>query len=189
MVIAVLQNFDALGIDRPRIVMQDEREDILRSDRNSRKILNFGHTLAHALEKVTNYKRFKHGEAVGLGVLFAGELSKRLDILDANELNLLNGVLRRVGQLPDTGNISLEKVFESFAFDKKVVGKSLQWILLEKIGQPVIVENTDIATSIVKETLEKVLRDKSAPKNLQREDFVNEKYRNKKQQKNTSTVV
>src|SRR4029078_3615976 len=52
------------------IVAGDETEDVARTDPKSRKILNFGHTLAHALEKVTNYRYFKHGEAVGWGILF-----------------------------------------------------------------------------------------------------------------------
>jgi 3-dehydroquinate synthase len=139
------------------VVMQDEKENIERSDGKSRKILNFGHTLAHALEKVTDYKHFKHGEAVGYGILFAAELSKRLEILDKNELKLLYDVLHRAGKLPDTRNISLKKVLEAFSFDKKVVGKSLQWILLEEIGKPVIIENKDISPSIIHETLKKVL--------------------------------
>ncbi len=144
---------------KAKIVMQDEREAVERSDGKSRKILNFGHTLAHALEKVTDYKRFKHGEAVGYGIMFAAALSKKLEILDENELNLLNDVLYRVGKLPDAQNINLEKVSEAFAFDKKIAGNSLQWILLEKIGKPVIVENKDISTSTIYETLKKVLHE------------------------------
>src|SRR5437588_719599 len=60
------------------IVMRDEREEIDRADARSRRILNFGHTAAHALEKVTGYRRFRHGEAVGYGMLVAGEISKSL---------------------------------------------------------------------------------------------------------------
>lgn len=103
---------------KAEIVQGDERENADRRDAKSRKILNFGHTLAHALEKATDYKYFKHGEAVGLGIRFAAELSKRLDILDENELNLLNDVLHRVGDLPDTQNISLDEILKAFAFDK-----------------------------------------------------------------------
>lgn len=160
--VAAVENLIAAQIAfKARIVMQDERESVERIDGKSRKILNFGHTLAHALEKITDYKRFKHGEAVGYGILFAAELSKKLEILDDNILNLLNDVLRRVGRLPDTRNINLEKVFEAFAFDKKTVGNSLQWILLKDIGKPLIVENKDIPSKIVHETLKKVLHDQS----------------------------
>jgi len=156
--VSALENLIAAEIAfKAQIVMQDEKENIDRSDGKSRKILNFGHTLAHALEKVTDYKRFKHGEAVGYGILFAAALSKKLEILDEYELNLLNDVLLRVGKLPDTRNISLEKVFEAFAFDKKTVGNSLQWILLRQIGDPVIIENKDISTSIIYETLKMIL--------------------------------
>src|SRR5439155_13101588 len=62
------------------IVAGDEREDIGRTDRRSRRILNFGHTTAHALEKLTGYRRFRHGEAVGYGILVAGEISKNVGI-------------------------------------------------------------------------------------------------------------
>ena len=143
---------------KAEIVRQDERENAARRDAKSRKILNFGHTLAHALEKVTGYKRFKHGEAVGYGILFAAELSKKLEILDGNKLNLLNDVLRRVGKLPDTGNINLQRVSETFAFDKKNIGAALQWILLEDIGKPVIFDGGDISPDAINETLAKVLR-------------------------------
>lgn len=144
---------------KAEIVMQDEREDASRMDAKSRKILNFGHTLAHALEKVTDYKYFKHGEAVGYGMLFAGELSKILDIFDENRLNLLNDVVHLSGVLPKTNNISKEKVFEAFAFDKKVVNNALQWILLEDIGKPFIRRNSEIPRSAIEQALKKILQE------------------------------
>ena len=143
---------------KAEIVLQDEREDVERRDGKSRKILNFGHTLAHALEKVTDYKFFKHGEAVGYGILFAAALSKKLEIFDENELKLLNDVLHRVGKLPDAQNINLEKVFEAFAFDKKNIGESLEWVLLEKIGQPKIIKNKDISPATIQRTLKEILQ-------------------------------
>ncbi|HSK70801.1 MAG TPA: hypothetical protein VK892_03830, partial [Pyrinomonadaceae bacterium] len=120
-------------------------------------ILNFGHTLAHALEKVTDYKYFKHGEAVGYGILFAAELAKELDIFDEDELILLNDVVNRAGKLPAIRNINFEEVIEAFRFDKKAIGDSLQWILPEKIGKPKIFQDKDIPTKILKTSLKKVL--------------------------------
>ncbi|MGI8638750.1 MAG: 3-dehydroquinate synthase [Pyrinomonadaceae bacterium] len=156
--LAELENLLAAQVAfKAEIVMQDERESAERTDAKSRKILNFGHTLAHALEKITDYKYFKHGEAVGYGILFAADLSKRLDIFNKNELELLNDVLHRIGKLPDTKNIEIEKVIEAFAFDKKAIGKSLQFILLEKIGKPVILQNKDIPASTIQKSLETVL--------------------------------
>ncbi len=62
------------------IVANDERESTSRSDAKSRRVLNFGHTTAHALETITNYRAFRHGEAVGYGMLVAGELSRNLGL-------------------------------------------------------------------------------------------------------------
>ena len=143
---------------KAEIVMNDEREAADRTDAKSRKILNFGHTLGHALEKVTDYKYFKHGEAVGCGILFAAELSKTLDILDENELNLLNDVFQNIGKLPDTKNIAIEKVIQAFSFDKKNIGKSLQWILLKRIGEPIILSNAEISQESLKKSLKKILQ-------------------------------
>jgi 3-dehydroquinate synthase len=142
---------------KTEIVTGDVREDARRTDNKSRKILNFGHTTAHALEQVTGYKQFKHGEAVGVGMRVAAEISKSAGIFSPDELNLLNGVLHRIGNPPDTRNISVEKVVEAFSFDKKTIENSLQWILLEKIGKPKIVRAEEIPKSIVKEALKKVL--------------------------------
>ncbi len=142
---------------KAEIVMGDEREDASRVDAKSRKILNFGHTLAHALEKVTDYKYFKHGEAVGYGILFAAELSKTLDILDKNRLKLLNDVVHLTGVLPKTNNISKKGVLKAFAFDKKVVNDSLQWILLKDIGKPFIRRNSEIPESAIEQALDKIL--------------------------------
>ncbi|HEX8288770.1 MAG TPA: 3-dehydroquinate synthase [Pyrinomonadaceae bacterium] len=142
---------------KAEIVQQDEKESSERSDGKSRKILNFGHTLGHALEKVTDYKYFKHGEAVGYGILFAAELSKTLDIFDENELKSLNDVMHRVGNLPRADEIAPNDLIQAFKYDKKTIGKSLQWILLEGIGKPVIVSDENIPNSAIQKTLEKVL--------------------------------
>ena len=162
--LANLENLLAAQVAfKAEIVMNDERESAERTDAKSRKILNFGHTLAHALEKVTDYKYFKHGEAVGYGILFAAELAKTLVILDEDELNLLNDVMQNVGALPDTQNIEIEKVTKAFSFDKKNIGQSLQWILLKEIGQPVIISNNDIPESSIQKVLHKVLKMSKCP--------------------------
>lgn len=157
--LAALENFLHAQIAfKAEIVMQDERENAARGDRKSRKILNFGHTTAHALERATDYKFFKHGEAVGYGIMVAAEISKSVGIFDKNELELLNGVLLSVGSLPDARNVSLELVFEAFASDKKKTDDALQWILLEAVGKPKIVSSKDIPERLVRQALIKVLK-------------------------------
>lgn len=143
---------------KAKIVYQDAKENTERSDTKSRKILNYGHTLAHALEKVTGYKYFKHGEAVGYGILFSAEIANKLDILDNNELELLGDVLHRVGKLPQIPKLSSEQIIEAIKFDKKSINNSLQWVLLERIGKPVILSDKEIPLSVIKKSLEKILK-------------------------------
>ncbi|MGI8670461.1 MAG: 3-dehydroquinate synthase [Aridibacter sp.] len=143
---------------KAEIVMQDEKESSARQDAKSRKILNFGHTTAHALEKVTDYKYFKHGEAVGYGILVAAEISKRLDICDENSVKFLNNVVGLLGKLPDAENIEIDKILQALIYDKKSIGNSIQWILLKAIGKPKILKSQDIPQSIIRESLIKVLK-------------------------------
>ena len=142
---------------KARIVRQDEREALDRSDAKSRKILNFGHTFGHALEKVTGFRRFRHGEAVGYGIVFAAELSKILELLGQDELEWLNDVVHRAGQLPPLNGIDAKEVLDAFQFDKKLIAESIQWILLEKIGRPVILSGTEVPSSAVKQAVGKIL--------------------------------
>jgi 3-dehydroquinate synthase len=109
----------------------------------SRKILNLGHTLAHAIEAATDHRGIRHGEAVGYGLLFAGALSKNLGLLPQNELDLLNDVVHRVGPLP-TLNIDRGRIAERLKLDKKRSLGHIQWVLLEGIGRPVILPETQI---------------------------------------------
>ncbi len=129
---------------KARIVAGDERESVSKMGARSRKVLNFGHTLGHALEKVTKYRYFKHGEAVGHGVCFAASLSKNLGLLAQDEVKLLYDVVHRAGPLPPIGKIDPRDVFATFKYDKKLVNNTLHWILLEKIGKPVIVPHSRV---------------------------------------------
>ncbi len=140
------------------IVAGDERESQMRTDAKSRKILNFGHTLAHALEKITDYKYLRHGEAVGYGILFAAELSKTLALCGEKDVKLLNDVVHRTGPLPRLANIDGREVFEAFRFDKKHLAGSLQMVLLKGLGKPVIITTRDIPRSSIQKTLNKLLQ-------------------------------
>jgi len=140
------------------IVTGDERESSKRTDARSRKVLNFGHTLAHALEKASDYKHLRHGEAVGYGILFAAELSKSLALCGENDVKLLNDVVHRAGPLPRLTNIDERKVLESFRSDKKHISGSLQMVLLKGIGKPVIIDENEISKPILKTALKACLK-------------------------------
>ena len=126
------------------IVMRDEREEVNRSDHCSRRILNFGHTTAHALESVTRYKRFRHGEAVGYGMLIAGEISKSLGMLRSNELESLREAVRLCGPLPKADDLAIDEIIRSMRNDKKSVGGRVKWVLLERLGRARIVDGNEI---------------------------------------------
>lgn len=140
------------------IVAADEREDPRRRDRHSRRILNFGHTVAHALEAVTGYRRFRHGEAVGHGILVAAELSKNLGLLDQSELELLNEGVDLSGPLPSANGVDESALISAIARDKKRSGGQVNWVLLERIGRPRIVEEKDIKAGLLKRSLQGALR-------------------------------
>ncbi|HEX7331266.1 MAG TPA: 3-dehydroquinate synthase [Pyrinomonadaceae bacterium] len=122
------------------IVANDERESTSRSDTKSRRVLNFGHTTAHALETITNYRVFRHGEAVGYGMLVAGELSRNLGLIDAGELKLLREAVSLCGPLPRADNLDINQIIRALKHDKKSVRGQINWVLLEGIGRPRIVE-------------------------------------------------
>ncbi len=139
------------------IVKGDERENQSRSDVRSRRVLNFGHTVGHALEQLTNYRRFRHGEAVGHGMLAAGELSKNLGLLDKSELELLREGVRRCGRLPNVKDLNVAAIIDALSLDKKRTGGFVQWVLLERIGKPRLVTGKDIQPTILRTSIRDAL--------------------------------
>jgi 3-dehydroquinate synthase len=138
---------------KAQIVAGDEREDLERNDHHSRRILNFGHTTAHALEAATGYRRFRHGEAVGYGMLVAGEISKGLGLLAPSELELLREAVRLCGRLPRADGLNEDEVLSHFKRDKKMIGGRLKWVLLERIGRARIVDGREIGQRLLRASL------------------------------------
>ncbi len=98
------------------VVSRDEREAGLR------RVLNLGHTYGHALEEVTGYRRFLHGEAVAWGLLLVARLAQLVGVLDAAEGKRLTGLVRQVGPLPSLRDLKAQKVLRLLPRDKKAVG-------------------------------------------------------------------
>ena len=140
------------------IVSGDEREATDRTDRRSRKILNFGHTTAHALEAVTNYRRFRHGEAVGYGMMVAAEISKSLGMLKPDELELLRSAVRACGPLPRADDIESDELIGAMKGDKKSVGGQIKWVLLEAVGSARIVDGREVNRRALRKALHDGLR-------------------------------
>jgi 3-dehydroquinate synthase len=140
------------------IVANDERESTSRTDTKSRRVLNFGHTTAHALETITNYRYFRHGEAVGYGMLVAGELSRNLGLIDPGTLESLRDAVRFCGPLPRADHLDTNQITGALKQDKKSVGGQINWVLLEGIGRPRIVEGRLISAKNLRLSLRAGLR-------------------------------
>jgi 3-dehydroquinate synthase len=132
------------------IVANDERESTSRTDTKSRRVLNFGHTTAHALETITDYRYFRHGEAVGYGMLVAGELSRNLGLIDSGDLESLRAAVRLCGTLPRADHLDTKRIIGALKHDKKSVGGQINWVLLEGIGRPRIVEGRLISVKCLR---------------------------------------
>jgi len=140
------------------IVANDERESTSRTDTKSRRVLNFGHTTAHALETITDYRYFRHGEAVGYGMLVAGELSRNLGLIDSGTHDSLRDAVRLCGPLPRADHLDTNQITGALKHDKKSVGGQINWVLLEGIGRPKIVEGRLISAKNLRLSLRVGLR-------------------------------
>ena len=89
------------------MVSRDERESGLR------EILNFGHTFAHALESVTRYRKYLHGEAVGWGMIAASKLAVANGMLSPRDAGRLTGLIARVGPLPSWPDVSAARLIRA----------------------------------------------------------------------------
>jgi 3-dehydroquinate synthase len=111
-----------------RIVETDEKES------GERKKLNFGHTFAHAFEKITG---IPHGEAVSIGMVLAAGISAKLGLIGSQDVDRLRDLIKKC-HLPVTYPHAFDDVFEVMKRDKKRDGDSIGLILLDKIGEAVI---------------------------------------------------
>jgi 3-dehydroquinate synthase len=117
------------------VVEQDEREA------GPRRILNFGHTIGHALEAVTRYRRFKHGEAIAYGMIGAARISASRGLMPEADEAALDALLRRMGPRPPVVDLKVDDALGAMTRDKKVVGGRLHFVLSAGIGHTVIVDD------------------------------------------------
>ncbi len=128
------------------IVAEDEIEEGIRA------ILNFGHTFAHAVETQTEYKKFRHGEAVAMGMMAAGRLGMELGDFPESSLDRLQALLLTVGLPVYLPRFEAERYLEVMRSDKKVRDGNLRFIVPVNIGEVVV--RDDIEEKLVAEVLE-----------------------------------
>ena len=129
---------------KAEVVSKDEREGDLR------RILNFGHTIGHALESHLGYGKIRHGEAVALGMKCAGFISQKLNLLSKEELSTLNQTINRL-PLPQLPHINGNHLMPFIKTDKKSEKGVLNFVLLDGLGNAI--SSTDVTEELIQESL------------------------------------
>ena len=120
------------------VIEEDEREQ------GRRAILNYGHTVAHALENVAGYGELLHGEAVSIGMVVAATLAQEMGLFAADEAARQNQLLQALGlPVTYTGKVKAKDILAAMQLDKKVVGKRVRWIMPRTIGEVTITSLPD----------------------------------------------
>lgn len=130
------------------VVESDEKEA------GPRRVLNFGHTIGHALEAITSYLRFRHGEAVAYGMTAAAEIAAARGTLADGERRAIVELIAKMGPLPPVGDLSARQALKAIKLDKKVIAGTLHFVLPSKIGATTIVNN--VAEDEIKRALKKI---------------------------------
>ena len=129
---------------KAEVVEKDEKESGLRS------ILNYGHTIGHAIETVSNFQ-LPHGQAVAIGMVAAARISNKMDLLDGDEVVRLKDLIKKAGLPVAIPDIRMEDIVIAMTHDKKVLQDKIRFILLKEIGDAFITDK--VSLSLVEEAL------------------------------------
>ncbi|HAG83796.1 MAG TPA: 3-dehydroquinate synthase [Cyanobacteria bacterium UBA12227] len=131
------------------VVSQDEKEAGLRA------ILNYGHTIGHAVESLTGYKVFNHGEAVAIGMVAAGEIAVKLQMWQSDEAKRQNALIEKTGlptKLP--GGLDIDAILDTLQTDKKVKEGKVRFVLPTKIG--VVTITDQVPSDVIRHVLQQM---------------------------------
>ena len=158
------ENVDAIGALEPEtasdalrrsvaikadVVSRDERETL-----GIRALLNYGHTTAHALEAVTGYERYLHGEAVSIGMMAAANISSGMGMLSDDDVLRQRSVLEAYGLPLKYRDADPTAIRDAMSMDKKTVGGRIRWVLLDAIGNAVT--RSDVPPELINRALREV---------------------------------
>lgn len=129
---------------KAEIVEKDERDTGLRN------ILNYGHTVGHALETVSNFK-MGHGEAVAVGMLVAGRVASEMGVFSSLELGRLRNIIQKAGLPLNISGINVDNVVQIMKHDKKVLQGKVRFVLPKTIGEVFVTDKVDI--NLIKKVL------------------------------------
>jgi 3-dehydroquinate synthase len=130
---------------KAQVVTEDEREG------GRRMILNYGHTIGHAIEAACGYRGILHGEAVSAGMMAAAEIGRRIGLTPAAVGERQRALFSLYGLPLRQPGLEVDAVLAATLHDKKVAAKRVRWVLLEDFGRPVI--RDDVPDDVVREVL------------------------------------
>ena len=133
------------------VVSKDEKEKL-----GIREFLNFGHTFAHALETVTKYKKFLHGEAVAIGMLFIAKLALNINFITKETEQKIFEIMEAAGFYKPKFNFNVNIFLALMKKDKKNVSKKIKFVLPKKIGM--VVSKQEVSDKIVLKTLKEFFK-------------------------------
>jgi 3-dehydroquinate synthetase len=131
------------------VVSEDEREG------GRRAILNYGHTIGHAIEAVTGYAPVLHGEAISAGMMAAAEIGRRMGVTPAHVGERQRVLFERYELPVRLPRVDVDAVIAATALDKKVAAKTVRWVLLEDFGRPVL--RDDVPSGLVRDVLSELI--------------------------------
>ena len=134
---------------KANVVSRDERETL-----GVRVLLNYGHTIGHAIEAATGYDTYLHGEAVSVGMMGAANIALHRGLLDTEAVERQADMLRSFGLPLSCEGVSVDAIEEAMRSDKKVSAGSIRWVLLDGIGNAVT--RNDVPPELVRQTLERL---------------------------------
>ena len=117
---------------KAEVVEKDEREDGLR------RVLNLGHTIGHALEAVTRYRRFTHGEAVGWGLIGAAWIARKRGLLAEHGFDAIASAVDHLGPRPRVSDLAPEKVLAAVGATRRSKAGRMVFVLPTKVGGVVV---------------------------------------------------
>ncbi len=129
---------------KAEVVEKDEKESGLRG------ILNYGHTVGHAVEAVSNFQ-LKHGQAIAIGMTAAARISGRMGTLDESDVIRLTNVIKKAGLPTEMPDLPIEDIIAAMEHDKKVRQDKIMFVLLKSIGDAFITDK--VTRSLVEEVL------------------------------------
>ena len=132
------------------VVSEDERETLGR-----RILLNYGHTIGHAIESATGYSQYMHGEAVSVGMMGAARVSQGMGLITEEVVQRQRRLLERFGLPTLARDVDRQQLFQAMSLDKKTEGGSIRWVLLEGLGRSVV--RRDVPAELVEEAVQELL--------------------------------